>query len=142
MKINYICEIIAEKCKNITSSVIKFKYFSKHYWVGSVDADKLGRWTWITLQGSNSESIMIYKVYNLCTATAPSPTSIRQHIPDPRRQSIADFNSILKEHKQHQGQMIIMADLNEELGTDLSGFAAFCAEYYNLANIHTHFHPS
>jgi hypothetical protein len=37
MNINYICAIITES-ENITSSVIKFKYFSKHYWIGSVDA--------------------------------------------------------------------------------------------------------
>jgi hypothetical protein len=113
----------------------------------------LGRWTWITLQGSNNESITIYNVYNVCKNTigraGPATAFAQQwHLlrlsgntsPDPRKQCITDFNSLLKEHQKQQGQTIIVGDLNEELGTDLSGFASICADY-NLADIHAHFHP-
>jgi hypothetical protein len=47
---------------------------------------------------------------------------------------------MLQEHQKSQGKTIIVGDLNEELGVDLSGFATSCAKF-DLADVHKHFHP-
>jgi endonuclease/exonuclease/phosphatase family metal-dependent hydrolase len=119
----------------------------------SSGSDELGRWTWITMQGSNNKSITVYNVYNVCKTTigrAGAATAFAQqwHLlrlagdkdPNPRKQCITDFNFMLQEHQKSQGKTIIVGDLNEELGVDLSGFATSCAKF-DLADVHEHFHP-
>jgi len=115
--------------------------------------DELGRWTWIKLQGREQESITIYNVYNVCKnaigRAGPATAFAQQwHLlrlagnktPDPRKQCISDLKLLIQEHQKNPGKILIVGDINEELGTDPSGFASICANY-NLADIHAHFHP-
>ena len=89
-----------------------------------VDDRKLGRWSWLTLQGKNNLKTTIITTYRCCkTLTGTTSTYSQQvryynktnHIACPRSQVLQDLSQFIKLLQDNDHQIIVLADMNEKI---------------------------
>jgi hypothetical protein len=131
-----------------TLTMVTDKYTGR---VTSRGADtELGRWSYQHLLGKQGRTIVLVSVYNVChqrqhggsrTAHTQQVSLLRRQgrTTSPRKAFIADFDTQVAEWIEAGHELIIAGDLNEELGSDLSGFAKICSNHH-LVEIIQHIH--
>jgi exonuclease III len=113
----------------------------------------MGRWSFIRLLGKHGRNIIVVSVYQVCnqqanavgdrTAFAQQLAILRENGSDssPRKSFYDDMEKQLEDWIRKGYEIILSGDLNEELGTDIQGFARISAKF-NLVEIIQHFHGS
>ena len=111
----------------------------------------MGRWSYTRLMGKQGRFIMVVSVYQVCnqqassigdrTAFAQQQSLLRRDGRDnsPRRSFYDDLDHQLEEWAGLGYEIILSGDLNEELGSDIQGFARLSAKW-NLVEVIQHFH--
>eukprot|EP00957_Ditylum_brightwellii_P177657 13532161-Ditylum_brightwellii.AAC.1 len=86
-------------------------------------ADQFGQWSYVTLSGKNKRKVTVVTAYRVCKnslATAEENTcqmqqwrSLRKQgveVPDPRKQFMTDFESLLEDHLNNNEEILV--DMN------------------------------
>ena len=116
----------------------------------SQSADKLGRWSTITLSGKKGRLIHILTVYQVVDKASTGPYTVYQQqlaslqlinrSITPCVAFLADLTKHLHQLRKHpESEIILMGDINEVVGHDASGFAQI-TRTFDLVDIMAHFH--
>jgi hypothetical protein len=113
------------------------------------DSDKLGRGTYLKLNGTSRKVITIISAYQVCNKQRTGTTAYHQQTsaliqsghkqPNPRRQFQIDLSSSIRQ-SQRNGESIILVDFNENLDICMSATAQLCEEC-GLVDIFSSRHP-
>ena len=111
--------------------------------------DPMGRFTSITLNISKAPSLTIYSVYNCCKneiAKAGTNTAYAQQWKalwlqgkenaDVQREMVEALNKQVQINKKKKHHILIMGDMNEELGKDPNLMSKVCVQN-NMFDVHT-----
>jgi hypothetical protein len=112
--------------------------------------DPLGRWSYIEILGQGC-TILLVTVYNVCKHSGKQVGSRTAHTQQaslllregrtvsPRKAFLDDFEAQVRVWRQAGHELIICGDLNEQLGSDTSGFSRI-SSLFNLVEIIQHRH--
>ena len=112
--------------------------------------DPLGRWSTLSLSGKNGRTVHFVTVYQVVDKDTTGPYTAYQQekialrlnhrMITPQKAFITDIDKYLGVlTKDTKSQMVLMGDLNEVVGKDLTGFPKITSKYL-LVDIHGHFH--
>jgi hypothetical protein len=112
---------------------------------------EMGRWSFIRMLGKHGRQIILVSAYQVCkqqanrvgarTAFAQQLSLLRRNGKDcsPRKSFFDDLDAKIEEWREKNYEIILSGDLNEELGTDVDGFARLSAKW-DLVEIIQHHH--
>jgi hypothetical protein len=131
-----------------TLTLVTDKYTGRVTGTGS-DAS-LGRWSYVEMLGKGGRTIILCTIYNVCNQhgqvgsrtahTQQKSLLLRQGRTDsPRKAFLEDFDAQVTTWLSAGHELIIAGDLNEELGSDISGFSRLSSKH-NLVEIIQHHH--
>jgi hypothetical protein len=113
-------------------------------------ADPMGRWSTLSLTGRRGRINHFITVYQLVDKAVTGPfTSYQQQLSSlilhdrtqtPRQALIADFRKYLTTLTTGNYALVVMGDLNEVVGLQLSGFGRIVNDF-ELVNVMSHYHP-
>jgi hypothetical protein len=111
----------------------------------------MGRWSYTCLLGKHGRIIVVVSVYQVFnqqastvgdrTAFAQQLSLLRQNGKDcsPQKSFLDDLDKQLEEWTEKGYKILLSADINKELGSDVNGFARLSASW-KLVEIIQHFH--
>jgi hypothetical protein len=112
---------------------------------------EMGRWSYTRLLGKHGRIIVVVSIYQVCnqqastvgdrTAFAQQLSLLRRNGKDcsPRKLFLDDLDKQLEEWTEKGYEILLSGGINEELGSDINGFACLSARW-NLVEIIQHFH--
>ena len=124
-----------------TCTVVTDKWTGRIESSGS-DPQGLGRWSYVRLNGKNGRRVTIVTVYQVCkqsVTTAGAKTAYMQQWnllrragqddPNPRKSFCNDLDAFLTPLQAAGDELLVMGDLNEQLGDSTSGMNAVFAKF-------------
>ena len=124
-----------------TCTVVTDKWTGRIESSGS-DPQGLGRWSYVRLNGKNGRRVTIVTVYQVCkqsVTTAGAKTAYMQQWnllrragqddPNPRKSFCKDLDAFLTPLQAAGDELLVMGDLNEQLGDSTSGMNAVVAKF-------------
>ena len=130
-------------------------------WTGRVDALKIdddarmGRWTGITLHGSNQNKLTVITTYQTTKTNKPGEQTAHsqqasmieetrkpnERLRTPRQQYIKDLRELIYSLKQQKHEILIMGDFNDDARPEANTPISNLMAELNMTNLHQYKHP-